>query len=143
MLADRDGSVRVEALPLNPTPDPMRVALAAEPVSSSNVFLFHKTTRREVYERARAARPDLDAVLLWNEREEITEATEANLIVEIDGRRVTPPIECGVLPGVLRAELLQVDEIEEGIVRRGDLPRASRIWLISSLRGWMRARLVK
>ena len=143
MLADRDGSVRVEALPLNPTPDPMRVALAAEPVSSSNVFLFHKTTRREVYERARAARPDLDAVLLWNEREEITEATEANLIVEIDGRRVTPPIECGVLPGVLRAELLQVDEIEEGIVRRGDLPRANRIWLISSLRGWMRARLVK
>jgi len=139
ILLDRDGNPEIEAHELAAAPDPMRVVLAAEPVSTSDVFLFHKTTRRDVYERARSARPDMDAVLLWNERGEITEATEANIVLEMSGRRVTPPIDCGVLPGVLRGELLNAGEVEERVIQRDDLPRASRIWLISSVRGWMPA----
>ena len=141
ILLDRDGRVEVQAQDLTPLPDPIRIALAVEPVSSADVFLFHKTTSRKTYEHARASRPDVDSVLLWNERGEITEGTEANVVVEIDERRVTPPLDCGLLPGVLRAELLKAGEVQEGSIRREDIPRATKIWLISSARGWMRTEL--
>ena len=61
----------------------------------SDPFLANKTTHRVVYDTARRARPDVDDVILSNERGEITEATIANIVVEIDGVRVTPPLACG------------------------------------------------
>jgi len=119
-----------------------RVALATETVSSSDLYLRHKTTHREVYNRARAARPDIDDVLLVNERGEVTESTIANVVAEIDGVRVTPPLECGLLPGVFRGASLDAGEIQEGVIKRADLAAAKRLWLINSLREWMTASLV-
>ena len=119
-----------------------RVAVAAEPVSSGDLFLRHKTTHREIYNRARAARPDGDDVLLVNERGEITESTIANVVAEIDGVRVTPPAACGLLPGVFRGALLDAGEIEERVVARVDLVSAKRLWLINSLREWIPAALL-
>ena len=97
-------------------------------------MLAHKTTRRRVYERHAPPAGCFDT-LLWNERGEITEFTRGNVVVEIDGRRVTPPLSCGLLDGTLRRELLESGAIEEGTVRREDLPRATRIWFINGLRG--------
>jgi para-aminobenzoate synthetase/4-amino-4-deoxychorismate lyase len=132
----RSGDIDLQCTAIDEDSRPLNVALADEPVSSSDVFLFHKTTRRGLYDRARARMPDADTVLLWNERGEITEGTEANVVFELGGVRVTPPLECGLLPGVLREELLERGEIREQVVRKDDLPRAESIWLISSLRGW-------
>src|SRR2546428_2215626 len=101
--------------------------MAAAPVSPGDVFLYHKTTHRAVYEEARASRPDADAVLLWNDAGEITEGTEANVVLEIDGRRVTPPVECGLLAGTMRAELLARGDISEQRVTTGQVRQASRI----------------
>ncbi len=115
----------------------MRVKLAARPVDAGHLFLFHKTTRREVYEAARAAQPDCDDVLLWNERGQITESTIANVVVEIDGARCTPPVECGLLPGTLRAELLARGEIVERVITIEEALTAPRLWLINSVRGWL------
>ena len=81
-------------------------------------------------------------MLLWNERGELTEFTRGNLVVEIDGRRLTPPVSSGLLPGVLRAELLEAGEIEEAVLRREDLGRASRLALINSVRGWIDVELI-
>ena len=52
---------------------------------------------------ARAARPGCDDVILWNERGEITESCTANVVIDLDGELITPPIECGVLGGTFRA----------------------------------------
>jgi len=143
VLLAQDGEVECEVLDLGPVLDsPLRVALAASPVSAGDVFLYHKTTQRAVYARARASRPDVDAVLLWNEDGEMTEGTETNLVVELDGRRVTPPVECGLLAGTMRAELLVRGEIAEERVPKAALARATRMWLINSVRGWMEAELV-
>ena len=143
VLFAQDGEVECEVLDLGPVLEsPLRVALAASPVSAGDVFLYHKTTQRAVYERARASRPDVDAVLLWNEDGEMTEGTETNLVVELDGRRVTPPVECGLLAGTMRAELLARGEIAEERVPKAALARATRMWLINSVRGWMEAELV-
>ena len=143
VLLSRDGAIVCEGadLPM-PAARPLRVALAADPIDPANVFLYHKTTARDVYERARALRPDAEAVLLWNPSGEVTEATEANVVVEIDGEKVTPPIECGLLGGTLRAELLGTGAIREQRVHVDDLARATGVWLINSVRGWMPATLV-
>ena len=114
--------------------------LAKTPVSSQDVFLFHKTTNRAVYEahvRAidRVAHPDAFDVLLWNEAREVTEFTIGNVIVEIDGERYTPPRGCGLLGGTLRAELIEQGAIRERVITLDDLSTATRLWLINSVRG--------
>ncbi len=137
------GRVSLTAVPLSeiPLPPVMRVALAAQPIDSSNVFLYHKTTRRDVYDAARAARPDCDDVVLWNERGEITESTIANVVVELNGQRYTPPVECGLLPGTFRADLIARGLIHERVILKEELRAASRVWLINSVRGWLDVQL--
>lgn len=144
LLVGRAGDTRVEARPLaeGAPPEPIRVGLAGQPVSSADVFLYHKTTRRAVYDTARAARPDCDDVILFNERGELTESSAANLVVFLDGRAWTPPVSAGLLAGTLRAELLATGAIAERTLTAADLARAEHIELINSVRGRRRAVLV-
>jgi len=144
LLVDAAGQIEAEARPLadGALPQPARLGLARQPVSSADVWLYHKTTRREVYEAARAGRPDCDAVALWNERGELTEATASNLVLVLDGRAWTSPVSAGLLAGTLRARLLAAGEITERTLTPGDLTRAEGIWLINSVRGWQAARFV-
>jgi para-aminobenzoate synthetase/4-amino-4-deoxychorismate lyase len=122
---------------------PLRVKLAAAPIDDQDVFLFHKTTRRAVYENARAAQPACDDVLLYNQRGELTEATIANLVVERDSVLVTPPISCGLLAGTFRAMLLEQGVIQEQVIRREELARCTKLFLVNSVRGWMDVEVVK
>ena len=137
LLLDRRGRIEVEARPLakGASPDPLRVGLARKPVPTTDVRLYHKTTRRDVYDAARASRPDCDDVILWNERGELTEITIANLVLAIDGRHYTPPLSAGLLAGTMRAHMLACGEIEERVLALSDLARATGIWLINSVRG--------
>jgi para-aminobenzoate synthetase/4-amino-4-deoxychorismate lyase len=141
LLLDRRGGVTVEASALaeDSAARPVRVGLARAPVSSDDMFLYHKTTRREVYDAARASRPDCDDVILWNERGELTESSVANLVLELDGARYTPPVEAGLLAGTFRAHLLDTGQVEERRLAPGDLERATRVWLINSVRKWREA----
>lgn len=141
---DAAGTVEAACLPhADHTQGPWRVAFANAPVESADPFLANKTTNRAAYDAARRGRPDVDDVLLWNERGEATESTIANLVVEIDAARWTPPLASGLLPGTLRAELLEAGHIGERLMRRGEVMRAPRIWLINSLRGWVDAVVVR
>lgn len=121
---------------------PWRVTFAESPIDERDQFLFHKTTNRAVHEAARRSRPDVDDVLLWNQRGEVTESTIANLVADVDGVRTTPPVTCGLLAGTYRAELLAGGVIRERVLTKDDLTHAARIWLINSLRGWIDAILV-
>jgi len=132
----RDGDVEVACEALAESAGPAQVAVAAEPVDSADPLLYHKTTQREIYQRAAALHADCDDVLLVNERGELTESTIANLVVELDGGRWTPPLDSGLLPGVLRAELLRRGEVRERVLRPDDLERADAVWLVNSVRGW-------
>jgi para-aminobenzoate synthetase/4-amino-4-deoxychorismate lyase len=143
VLLNRDGAIVCEGVDVAAPPDRLlRVALAADPIDMRDVFMYHKTTRRDVHERARASRPHADAVLLWNRPGEVTEGTDANVVVEIDGLKVTPPVECGLLAGTLRAELLEAGTIVERRVTVAELPLATGLWLINSVRGWTPATLI-
>lgn len=143
LLVSRAGDATVECAPLvHDESRVWRVGLASEPVDSGDPALRVKTTRREIYERAKAARPDLDDVLLWNDRGEITESTIANVVAEIDNTWWTPPVSCGLLPGVFRAAVIEARMVEEGVITKAGVASASRLWLINSLREWVKATLV-
>jgi para-aminobenzoate synthetase/4-amino-4-deoxychorismate lyase len=142
LLVDREGRVHCEAAALTESKKPVRLALAAEPVDPSDPFLYNKTTHRTIYDRARASRADCDDVVLWNTRSEVTETSIANIVVELNGNRFTPPAESGLLPGVFRNWLLSQGEIMERRMDLADLRRASRIWVINSVRKWRDATLV-
>ncbi|HVS02089.1 MAG TPA: chorismate-binding protein, partial [Thermoanaerobaculia bacterium] len=136
----RSGRLRVEAAALpRRRRARWRVALAAKPVDPGDPMLFHKTTERRRYDAARSGAPGADDVLLWNPRGELTESTVANLVVRRQGELVTPPLDCGLLPGTLRAHLLARGAVREAVVRVEELPRLDALWLVSSLRGWIPA----
>jgi para-aminobenzoate synthetase/4-amino-4-deoxychorismate lyase len=116
--------------------------LAASAVERDERALCHKTTRRAVYEQHRQSLGVAWDALLWNLEGELTEFTYGNLVVEIDGSLLTPALSSGLLAGVLRAELLARGVIRESVLQRADLARASRIWFINSVRGWVEVELI-
>jgi para-aminobenzoate synthetase/4-amino-4-deoxychorismate lyase len=136
LLLGRDGACRIEHGPIAPG-QRVRLGFAADPVDTEDEFLYHKTTRRTVYERARASRPDCEDVLLWNARGEITESAVANVVLEIEGERLTPPVESGLLPGTFRAHLLSTGAIRESRLFKEDVRRAAKVFLINSVRKWI------
>ena len=115
----------------------VKIALALKPVDSHHEFLRYKTTARSAYDVHIASSEDAFDILLWNERNEVTEFTRGNVVVSLDGKLLTPPLGCGLLPGVLRAELLERMVISESIVERDAIARADAIWFINSVRGWL------
>ena len=136
LLAD-NGSPTFQTSPLAPLASApfFRVALARRPVDRADVFLYHKTTHRRAYEEAKADFPGHDDVILYNEAGEATESTIANLAVEIDGVLCTPPVDCGLLPGVARAELLARGVLQERVIPVARLLESPRLFLLNSVRG--------
>lgn len=120
---------------------PPVVGLAPEPIDPENPFLYHKTTRRDVYERARCSVAGCDDVLLWNPDGFVTETSIANIVVEIGGQRVTPPVSCGLLGGTYRQWLLDRGEILERKIHVDELPHVGGVSLINSVQGEMQAQL--
>ncbi len=143
LLVAADGAIEVQVSTLAPpcATTKYKIALDTLPVSSEDEFLRFKTTRRDRYDQALARQRDVDDVLLWNERGEITETTIANVVLEIAGMMLTPVASSGLLPGTLRAELLAHHRIEEAVLTIADLHRANQVWLINSVRGWIPAQV--
>src|SRR5262249_42634042 len=111
---------------------------------SADALLRHKTTRRETYMQARAEYQmhQADEVILLNERREICEGTITNVFVDAgDGILLTPPLASGLLPGVLRAELLDQGRASEAVLGPSDLMDAKTLYVGNSLRGLIRAKL--
>jgi para-aminobenzoate synthetase/4-amino-4-deoxychorismate lyase len=141
---DRSGQARVLAAPLQPNPnEPVRVLLAEAPVRSDDLFLRHKTSIRSRYDnawKAAEAKGAFDA-LFFNERGELTEGGRTNVFVRIGGRWYTPPLSCGLLPGVVRAVILAAPawKASERVITREMLARAEDIVVCNSLRGPLRA----
>lgn len=143
VIVSKDGNITIEGEPLKQLGQMLPVALAATPVSKEDRFLFHKKTNRSVYDIQRAAYRNVYDVLLWNEEGEITEFTIGNVVVEINGEKWTPPRHCGLLAGTFRDEIIAQGEIRERVLTKEDLHLCTSIWLINSVQGWVRVRLVE
>ena len=154
LLLHRDGRVEVSSAPVswswpekplqaqrqNPLP---RVFFSETSVDNRKTELFHKTTRRELYERERAVavRRGYFEVLFCNRQGEVTEGTITNVFLELDGVLVTPPVHCGLLPGTFRRLLLEKGLVREQVVFREDVFRAEAVYVGNSVRGLIQVAL--
>jgi para-aminobenzoate synthetase/4-amino-4-deoxychorismate lyase len=121
-----------------------RFVISDQRVDEKDPLFFHKTTRRQFYDREMERQKSLtgcDEVIFLNKRGELTEGTRTTLFLELDGRLFTPALTCGLLPGTLREELLDLPRAaaSEAIITPADLERADRIYLGNSVRGLIRA----
>ncbi|WP_170331907.1 aminotransferase class IV family protein [Ruegeria arenilitoris] len=140
-----DGKLDVTTGALADNPSVWRVAIAQTRLTADDIWLRHKTTQRALYDSARASLPKgIDEVLFLNERDELCEGTITNLFLHMpDGRHLTPALSCGVLPGILREELLDNKQVTEATLTLTDLKNASKIYMGNSLRGLIRAELAE
>ncbi|OXJ15716.1 chorismate-binding protein [Burkholderia sp. HI2500] len=147
----KDGTIEIITAPLKPLPaGPVGVLLAPAhgfaPTRASDALLLHKTTRRAEYDRAWQAAEALGGfdMLFVNERGEVTEGGRSNLFVKLDGQWVTPPLESGVLPGVMRGVLLDdpVLGAKERALTLDDVLNADELMICNALRGPVAARLI-
>jgi para-aminobenzoate synthetase / 4-amino-4-deoxychorismate lyase len=137
---DRRGRVDMAVLALPPPADgPLRVVVDDEPVDPDDPWLYHKTADRERYDRRRRRHPDADDVIMVNLAGQITESTIANVAVHLDGRWLTPPLRCGLVPGVAREHYLAAGRLKEEPITLEDLMQADDLALLNAVRGWQPA----
>ena len=143
LLVSRSGASKLDTSPVES--DSSRFAdivLSRSPVDSSDVFLYHKTTHRRVYDDALKACPGFGDVLLFNEKGEITESTIANMVVESHGGLWTPPVRCGLLPGTYRAWLLDRKQVRERTITIEEILHSPNVYLANSVRGMHQVKVV-
>ena len=142
LLVSQDGEYEFQQHELPTQDGNLLLAVAATPVSSTDPFLQHKTTRREVYESAMAAAGRADDVILWNEKGELTETCIYNLYLQFGEELFTPDQSSGLLPGTYRRMMLETGRASEKILTLEDLERADAIFVSNSVRGLQQACLV-
>ncbi|MBS0502400.1 MAG: aminodeoxychorismate synthase component I [Proteobacteria bacterium] len=138
LLASPHGSFAIEVRRLALPEVPVDVAIRPQPVAPGDFRLHHKTTDRGFYDDARRAAGCFE-VIFTDAEGFLTEGSFTNVFVERDGVLLTPPLGRGVLPGILRAELIAQGRAREADLRAIDLPQEFLIG--NSARGLLRARL--
>ncbi len=128
LVLDRAGGLAVTEGALVPAAGPWRLGLAPARLASGDPWLGVKTTRRAAYDAARAALPEgLDEVVFQNERGEVCDGTITTVFFDAGEGLRTPPLASGLLPGVLREEMLETGLCREALLAAGDLGRV-RLW---------------
>jgi len=145
LLLDANSAIHIDSELLASPPAAIPcVCIASERTDPADAFLFHKTTRRALYNRtfAAASAAGFADILFFNTHDQLTEGAISNVIIEKAGRWYTPPISCGLLPGIYRRHLLQTRAgIEERIVTPADLRSADAVYLCNALRGLRKVEL--
>ena len=113
--------------------------------NSNDPLLMHKTSSRASYDLAYSEAEKnggFDAIFV-NEKNEVTEGGRSNFLMKKKGVMLTPPLECGLLPGIMRGELLNSGDylIREEVIRKKDVNADTEIYLCNSLRGLFKVRL--
>lgn len=144
----RKGEARASAHVFTPVPPGTvwRLGIAHARLDARDPFIRHKTSRRDIYQAARAefTPAEVDEVLLLNLDGQICEGTITNLFIDDGdgGPLLTPALDCGLLPGILRGELIDQGRAREAKLMPADLAAAKTIYVGNSLRGMIPAIIV-
>jgi para-aminobenzoate synthetase/4-amino-4-deoxychorismate lyase len=137
LTVDRVGGIACEWRMLEPIERVPRVGFSKRPIRTNDVFQYHKTSHRPVYDavlREAEERGWFDALVL-NERGEVAEGARSNVFLDLDGACVTPPRSSGILDGVARAAIFRQRRGIERTITRDDVERADAVYISNSLRG--------
>jgi para-aminobenzoate synthetase / 4-amino-4-deoxychorismate lyase len=122
-----------------PADTPVRVAVRPLPVESSDFRVRHKTTDRRFYDHARQQGGVYETIFVDREGK-LTEGSRTSIFVARDGKLLTPPAKRGLIPGILRAKLIDEGRAEEAELTAADLDGGFFVGNI--VRGLIPARLV-
>ncbi|NYT62295.1 aminotransferase class IV [Alcaligenaceae bacterium] len=146
LLLNRDGEYSITTSTLPDTLQPVSLQLSSIALQADLAWLQHKTTHRPWYDAAQqwlTENPGFFDVVFCNAQGEVCEGSRSNIyILNSDGIWLTPPVDCGLLPGVQRQALLDGGLVQEARISRQDLQQASAIRVSNALRGWLDAELV-
>jgi para-aminobenzoate synthetase/4-amino-4-deoxychorismate lyase len=141
-----DDACVIQTAPLSAITSPVKILLAETPTDAGDIFLRHKTTIRTGYDAAWRAAEQQGAFdqLFCNQDEQLTEGGRSTVFIKLDGHWYTPPLSVGVLPGVMRAVLLEDATLnaEEKILTLNDLRKAEEVVICNALRGTLPATIV-
>jgi para-aminobenzoate synthetase / 4-amino-4-deoxychorismate lyase len=137
ILLDRFGKITSETRESKEEKRTFKVKLADAHINSADPFFFHKTTNRGIYPPTQG----FDDVLLFNEKDELTEFTIGNLVLQIKGELFTPPVSSGLLAGTFRAHLLESGQVKERVIYTKELQGCEKIYLVNSLRKWVEVQI--
>ncbi len=140
LLLSKSGVICLEWNKLENSPDSLKlITLSSHRTHSSNPFLFHKTTLRDLYDREleHAREKGFFEVIFQNEKHELTEGSFTNLFLKKGDRYYTPSLECGLLNGVFRQEFIEKNpsRVSETRLSISDLENADKILVANSVRG--------
>jgi len=143
----KNGKVQIEAQDINigPHDEVWPIALSKTPLDRANPLLAHKTTSRDFIDgelKRLSALTGCKEVLFFNQQGELCEGSFTNIFVIKNGQMQTPPVSCGLLPGILRDVLLANGEAVERVLTQEDLRSADEIYIGNSVRGLIRVKLV-
>lgn len=145
LLLCKDGRLDLSFSKLNKRAGAAKVRFSDKKVSSDTLFLYHKTTKRALYdkEHARWRGKGYFDIIFTNEKNQITEGAISNIIIKKNNIYYTPPVECGLLDGVFRRYLLKSGKlpIREKILRKKDIKAADEVYMVNSVRGMVRVTL--
>ena len=143
ILTDFEGNFEIEKSPLDEPDLPAAIKISKQKTDPENPFLYHKTTRRKLYEEElkKSRKEGLFEVIFFNKHGELTEGSITNVFVLKNNILYTPPVKCGLLPGVFRQHLLKTGAAREKVLYRKDLNEAQKIYIANSVRGLFPAKL--
>ena len=144
LLLSRYGAVSIASSPLTPSRHPAALLIAPERTDSTDPFLRHKTTRRSLYDRALkdAQAAGYDDAIFLNELGQVTECAIHNIMIAKGEKLITPPLTCGLLPGIYRRHLLATHpEIQQTVLTLEDVLSADRVFIFNSVRGLRQAQI--
>jgi para-aminobenzoate synthetase/4-amino-4-deoxychorismate lyase len=142
LVMDEDGQATVTTTLQPVAAAKMRYVISDTRLSSGDLFLYHKTTRRDLYDREWQHFADTlgaDEVVYLNERGELAEGSRTSIFILRDGVLLTPPLTAGLLPGTLREDLIEQGRAREAHLTLDDLARAEAVYLGNSVRGLVKA----
>lgn len=136
ILLNRDGEIKTELKKITPAKT-SKIAISPIIQNSKNEFLYYKTTYRPWYYDSfqRIKNGEIYDEIFFNEKGELTEGARSNIVLQINGNLYTPPVQCGLLNGVFRQELLKNNKCTEKILYKKDLEKAEKIFCVNSVRG--------
>lgn len=140
LLLHKTGKVQLTSTPLDPEPAGiLPVTFSRKTTNTADIFLYHKTTLRTVYDRelARVRAKGFYEVIFQNEKGEITEGAISNIWIKKNGKYYTPPRSSGILNGVYRQYFMYRNrkKVIEKILYKPELLEADEIFLTNSVRG--------
>jgi len=146
LTANKNGDIDVTAKRLANLKTPVKIMLSRFALTPSLQTIGAKTNRRQFYDGERRRIGYLsgaDEVVFVNSKNEICEGSFTSIFMQCGDQILTPDLSCGLLPGILRAELIKTGKVKEALITLDDMQRARAIYVGNSLRGLMEARFLQ